>query len=113
MSNISGCSMHLLNGMKIEPTGYNLQVGDVPELTAANNDAFRTQIRAALQAEHNRIDLDLSLTAMLDSTGIGSLLSLNKLMLHRGGHLRIVHPSNVVIRTLQLTRLDHLLEVLK
>jgi anti-sigma B factor antagonist len=99
--------------MKIESTNHSLQIGELTELTAGNAAQFRSQIGAIIQGAHDEVSLDLSSTDLIDSTGVGVLLSLNKLMVKRNGHLRIVHPSRAVSRTLELTRLNRIFEVVK
>ena len=54
--------------------------------------------------------VDLSGTTFLDSTGLGSLVSLRNQVLARGGRFAVVRPEDRVFRLFELTRLDTVFE---
>ncbi len=85
----------------------------IAELNATNSGAFRDETRAALRPSTTRLDLDLSVTTFMDSSGLGALIALHKTMTTRGGALRIVNPSSTVGQILELTRLHSVLEIVK
>ena len=64
--------------IKVQIQGDTLNVGGVKELSAANANAFRDQVRGSLADRLKNIDIDLSQTMFLDSCGLGALISLHK-----------------------------------
>lgn len=99
--------------MKVESIGKTLLISGIPELNAANAGQFRDQARAAILPEHSRVDLDLSITRFVDSSGLGALIALNKLMNTRQGHVRILNPMPAVQQILELTRMHRVFEIAK
>lgn len=90
-----------------------LLVTDVQELNATNVAAFRDQIRAALQPQHAQLDLDMSRTRFLDSSGLGALISIHKTLCSRQGVVRIVNPTPQVQQILELTRMHRIFEIVR
>ncbi len=99
--------------MKLESVGKTLLISGLSELNAANAGHFRDRARAAIQPEHSRVDLDLSMTRFVDSSGLGALIALNKLMNSRQGHVRILNPLPAVLQILELTRMHRVFEIAK
>jgi anti-sigma B factor antagonist len=97
--------------MKIEANNDRLLVSDIAELTAANAASSKDEIKAALKDEHKQVDLDLSTTGFVDSSGLGVLISLHKAMSARDGKLRIINPADSIQQILELTRLHRLFEI--
>jgi anti-sigma B factor antagonist len=97
--------------MKIQYLGKALQLSSIPELTAAHSTAFRDNARAALKDGLITLDIDLSGTRMIDSSGLGALISLQKTMTARGGNVRILRPTPTVQQILELTRLHRVFEI--
>ena len=81
------------------------------ELVAANAAQVRDGIRAALPATTVRLDLDLSALTFLDSSGLGTLVSLHKTLRSRNGTVRLLKPAPNVRQILELTRLDRVFEI--
>lgn len=94
---------------KIE--GNTLKVGDIGEMSAENAAAIRESIRGALTDAITTLDVDLSATAFLDSSGLGALIALHKTMASRRGSIRVLHPKPTVQQILELTRLHRVLEI--
>lgn len=99
--------------MKLETTGEILQISEVPELTAEHSSAFRERARAALGPGLKQIEIDLSQTAFIDSSGLGALIALHKTACSRGGGLRLLYPQPPVRQLLELTRMHRLFEIVK
>ncbi len=91
--------------------GPVLRVTGPDELNATNATPFRDQVRSVLRSEHDQIDLDFSGTRFIDSSGLGALISLHKLMCGRQGRVRVVNPTPQVQQILELTRMHRLFEV--
>ena len=81
------------------------------ELVAANATAVRDQIRAAVPATCTTLELDLAAMTFLDSSGLGTLISLHKAMRTQNGTVRLVNPSPSVRQILELTRLHRVFEI--
>ncbi len=99
--------------MKIASQSEILLVSELEELGAANANAFRDEVRGALTDEHQKIEIDLSDTTFVDSSGLGALISLLKSMNNRGGQVRLLSPTPPVEQILELTRMHRLFEVVK
>ena len=90
-----------------------MSVGGVKELSAANANAFRDQVRGSLADKLKNIDIDLSQTMFLDSCGLGALISLHKTACTRSGAVRLLNPTPPVQQILELTRLHRIFEIVK
>ena len=90
-----------------------MSVGGVKELSAANANAFRDQVRGSLADRLKNIEIDLSQTMFLDSCGLGALISLHKTACTRSGAVRLLNPTPPVQQILELTRLHRVFEIVK
>ncbi|MFT4693045.1 MAG: anti-sigma B factor antagonist [Limisphaerales bacterium] len=99
--------------MKIESKIETLTVTGISELAANNAAQVRDDVRQALTDEHTTIEVDLSLTSFLDSSGLGALIALHKTMVSKGGVVRLVNPSQVTEQVLELTRMHRIFEIVR
>ena len=99
--------------MKIQQQGTTLLVGGLTELNAANAPGFRDAVRSALTPQTTHLDVDLSETKFLDSSGLGALIALHKSVVANKGVLRILHPTPTAQQILELTRLHRVFEIVK
>jgi len=99
--------------MRLQTHGNTLLATGIAELTAANATAFRDEARAALTDGVTLLDVDLSVTTFVDSSGLGALIALHKTMAMRAGAVRILKPTATVLQILELTRLHRVLEVVR
>jgi len=100
--------------MKIEHDGNNLRVSDIAELNAINASAFRDEMRAAMPSSPDTIEIDLSQTRFVDSSGLGALFALYKAASnngHDGVTLRLVNPRPSIQQLFELTQLHQLFEI--
>lgn len=99
--------------MKIEHDGNNLRVSDIPELNAVNATSFRDEVRAAMPRAPESIEIDLSQTRFVDSSGLGALFALYKAA--NNGHdsvtLRLLNPKPSIQQLFELTQLHQLFEI--
>jgi anti-sigma B factor antagonist len=86
-------------------------VTGLQELVAANAAQVRDEIRAALPAGCLYLDLDLSTLSFLDSSGLGTLISLHKTLRSRNGTVRLIKPASNIQQILELTRLHRVFEI--
>ena len=99
--------------MRMHCKDQTLALSGITELNGADSAAFRDEARAALRSETTTIDVDLSQTRFVDSSGLGALIALHKTMCARGGSVRIVDPAPSVLQVLELTRLHRVFEIVK
>src|SRR5690349_16683316 len=97
--------------MHTENKGDALLITGFSELNASNANLFRELGRSQLAAAHRRIDVDLTSTRFMDSSGIGGLISLHKTMCERKGKIRLLNPAQSVQQVLDLTRMHRLFEI--
>lgn len=88
-----------------------LQLTAPPELTANDAAALRDKARQRFTENFSDINLDCSQLGFIDSSGLGALISLQKLAAQRGGNLRLLQPQPAVIQILELTRLHRIFEI--
>ena len=81
------------------------------ELVAGNAAQVRDKIRAALPATTVNLDLDLSALTFMDSSGLGTLVSLHKTMRSRNGTVRLIKPAPNIRQILELTHLHRVFEI--
>jgi anti-sigma B factor antagonist len=97
--------------VKLSAQGETLSIGGLKELSAANANAFRDEVRAAMSRKLKNIEIDLSEASFLDSCGIGALISLYKTVSSRRGTVRLLNPSAPVQQILELTRMHRVFEI--
>lgn len=99
--------------MNIDDKGETLDVSGIVELAAGNAAQVRDDVRAALTDAHQTIDFDLSETSFLDSSGLGTLISLHKTMTSKSGCVRLINPTPVATQVLELTRMHRIFEIVR
>ncbi|WP_018970511.1 STAS domain-containing protein [Rubritalea marina] len=99
------------NIMNIEQTNDTLLISQLDELTASSAGAFKKETKNRITPDIKNIDLDASALNFIDSSGLGALISLQKLTKERGGKLRILSPSNSIVQIIELTHLHRILEI--
>ncbi|MHA3701237.1 STAS domain-containing protein [Jatrophihabitans sp. YIM 134969] len=82
--------------------------GTLLQETAARFTDVATPVGEDATVTH--VVVDLSGTAFMDSTGLGTLVTLRNTMLGRGGRLAVIRPDDRVFRLFELTRLDTVFE---
>lgn len=97
--------------MNIQTNNDVLLLNKIQELTAVNADQVRSQAKEALAESHTAMTVDLSETRFLDSSGLGALVGLHKVMCSRGGTFTLLNPSPVARQLLDLTRLHRILKI--
>lgn len=99
--------------MKIEHDGNNLRISDISELNAINASSFRDEVRAAMPTAPETIEIDLSQTRFVDSSGLGALFALYKAASngHDGVTLRLLNPRPSIQQLFELTQLHQLFEI--
>jgi anti-sigma B factor antagonist len=100
--------------MKIENVGQSLLISDIVELTAVNSGAFRDEVRALLSSDTGVIEIDLSETRFMDSSGLGALFALYRAASQGSGIImRLLNPKPEVQQLLELTQMQQLFEIVQ
>ncbi len=91
----------LLNGELRRAEGRTVYVlaGDIDVVTS---EALVARVREIADGA-GPFDLDMAGVGFMDSTGLRSLFRLHDIATARGGRLRLLHPSEPVMRLLELT----------
>lgn len=100
--------------MKIKQDGHRMSVSHIPELSAVNSTSFRDEVQAALPASLDSLDIDLSQTLFVDSSGLGALFSLYKNTGNGNGvKMRLLNPAPQIQQLLELTQMHQFFEITK
>jgi len=98
--------------MKIETQGSCLSISEIPELTAVNSAQFRDKVRTALMDAPSVIEINLSQTRFMDSSGLGALFALYRATTaSKTTVLRLLNPIPEVQQLLELTQMQQLFEI--
>jgi anti-sigma B factor antagonist len=97
--------------MKTERKDTTLHVSDMYELTAGTAPEIKNQLRKDFTAGLMNIDIDCADLNFVDSSGLGALISMQKLANENGGKLRLLSPQASVLQMLELTRLHRVFEI--
>jgi anti-sigma B factor antagonist len=97
--------------MNTERKDTTLHVTEIHELTAGVAPDVKNQLRQHFADGLINIDFDCSTLDFVDSSGLGALISMQKLANERGGKLRLLSPKPSVIQVLELTRLHRVFEI--
>lgn len=100
--------------MKIENQGQCLSISEIQELTAQNSTLFRDEVQAALGGSPTLIEINLSQTRFMDSSGLGALFALYRATAQRKGVvLRLLNPMPEIQQLLELTQMQQLFEIVR
>ncbi len=88
-----------------------LRISGVRDLNAANAFVLEKMVSAARTSNTKHIELDLSETFALDSSGLRALIALRNAAERPGGVVRLVNPTPLARRILELTCLHRVLEI--
>jgi anti-sigma B factor antagonist len=98
--------------MKVESMGKTLQVSELKELGHSNANVFRQTVLSALKKNtQTSIEVDLSETMFVDSSGLGALLELRQTCDGRYGAIRLRNPTPPVQQILEFTRMQNVFEI--
>ena len=90
-----------------------LHLSALRELNAATATLVRDDVRLRFTQELKNIDVHCEALEFLDSSGLGALISMQKLVAQRGGMLRLLHPRPSIMQVLELTRLHRLFDIVQ
>jgi anti-sigma B factor antagonist len=76
-----------------------------------NSPQFKEEVYRKLSEDHKNVILDFSDVEFIDSSGIGSIISILKAVNQRKGILRILNPRSEVRRIFNMVRMDQLVPI--
>jgi anti-sigma B factor antagonist len=79
------------------------------ELDAVTVADLRTEIEKLLMRQLGRVEVDLSQLRMIDSSGVGALVSLYKQVRARGGEVVVIGLRDQPLAIFRLLRLDRVM----
>ena len=98
--------------MKINQDGHRMSVSHIPELSAVNSTLFRQEVQAAIPPALHTLEIDLSQTLFVDSSGLGALVPLYKNLANGTGiKLRLLNPAPEIQQLLHLTQMHQFFEI--
>jgi len=100
--------------MKIESNGECLCISEIQELTAVTSASFRDGVGYALNESTSVIEIDLSQTRFMDSSGLGALFALYRATAKRDAFvMRLLNPVPEIEQLLELTQMQQLFEIVR
>jgi len=94
--------------------GECLSISEIQELTAVNSASFRDNVQTALGGSPAVVEVNLSQTRFMDSSGLGALFALYRSTAQRNGVvLRLVNPKPEIQQLLELTQMQQLFEIVR
>ncbi len=97
--------------MNIEPKDTTLVISQVRELTAGSASDMKARVKLHFTPGLKDIDFDCAALDFLDSSGLGALISIQKMAGEHGGKLRLLTPKPSILQVLELTRLHRVFEI--
>jgi anti-sigma B factor antagonist len=95
----------------IKPDGSRPTLVISGEIDLVSSAQLRAAIDEALDDGATSLELDLSHVSFMDSTGLGILANASDRTIEAGGSVRVRGASPTVIRLLEVTRLDSVIDV--
>lgn len=99
--------------MNIETQHTTLVISAMSELTAITASELKAAVRLNFTAELRDIDFNCVGLGFIDSSGLGTLISLQKLAVQQGGKFRLLAPGPQVLQVLELTRMHRVFEIVQ
>ncbi len=101
--------IHLKVEIRVE--GKYLVVSLRGELDVESSQEMKNEVRKQISSEAPNVVIDLTNVSYVDSSGLGTLIALQKDARFNGGSLSIVGASQQIRRVMKMTNLDKLFEL--
>lgn len=95
----------------IKPDGDRPMLVISGEIDLVSGGQLRAAIDQALADGASSLELDFSQVSFMDSTGLGILANASDRLIEAGGSVRVRGASPTVIRLLEVSRLDSVIDV--
>ncbi len=97
--------------MEIRVEGKYLIISLRGELDVESSQEMKSEVRKLISSEAPNVVIDLTNVNYVDSSGLGTLIALQKDARFNGGSLSIVGASQQIRRVMKMTNLDKLFEL--
>jgi anti-sigma B factor antagonist len=91
--------------------GETLVVDVGGQLIVGNRQELKQRVLDELERGERRFLIDFARTAYIDSSGLGVLVSLSKMIREQGGELRLANLNEDLKTLFELTKLDTLFQI--
>ena len=88
-----------------------LSVSGLDRLTATNSALFKDLVKVRLGDKLRFVEVDCTNVKLLDSTGLGALVSVHKVVAPRNGKVRLNNVQPNVREILELLKFQELFEI--
>jgi anti-sigma B factor antagonist len=99
--------------METSTNGEVLRVTGLDSLSGANAEPFKILVKARLLPENRLVEIDFSQVRIVDSEGLGALISIHRYLAPRHGRVRLVQPRQHIRQLLDLVKFDRILEIVE
>ena len=97
--------------VELETAGSTVHVSLRNEILVSNFQPVKEALLRALESPAQTVEIDLSGVPYMDSTGLGMLLEIQRVVKETKGRLRLLRPSEQVMRALKVMALDQVFEI--
>ncbi len=97
--------------MYLDPKDTTLVISGIRELTATLTSELKDRAKQSFAPDLKDIDFDCTSLDFIDSSGLGALISVQKLAGERGGKFRLLAPKPAILQVMELTRLNRVFEI--
>ena len=97
--------------VEIRVEGKYLIISLRGELDVESSQEMKSEVRKLISSEAPNVVIDLTNVNYVDSSGLGTLIALQKDARFNGGSLSIVGASQQIRRVMKMTNLDKLFEL--
>ena len=97
---------------EVTVTPKQLQVVLSGSIYVEEAKAIRESLIGYIDRGHQSISMDLSKVDYIDGTGLGTLVSINKRAMEKGGNVKIKGLQGIVKDLFELTRLNKVFEII-
>ena len=88
-----------------------LTVSDLDSLTGSNSSLFKDLVKIQLGDKLRFVEVDCTNVKLLDSTGLGALVSVHKVVAQRNGKVRLNNVRPNVREILELMKFEEIFEI--
>lgn len=82
------------------------------KLDISNSEDFKAKLIDVYEQGYDKIIIDLSEVEMIQSSGVGALLSFNDNLIKDGGELRVINVnSDYLKKVFEMTKLNKIIDV--
>ncbi len=97
--------------MEMHTEGKYLVISLEGELDIENSSSLKGEVRNKVSSEYPNLVIDLTKVSYVDSSGLGTLIALQKDARFNGGALSVVGASEQIKRVMKMTNIDKLFEL--